>query len=368
MIYADNAATTKLDKDAFEAMSPFLLEEYGNASQQYSFSRNVKKALSDARILIAECIGADPEEIFFTSCGTESDNWAIKIGARRGKHIVTTAVEHHAVLNSCVTMEKQGKIVTYLPVSKTGEVDPKTLETSILDDTGIVSIMYVNNEIGTVQPISELAKIVHKRNVLFHTDAVQAVGHIRMDVHSDGIDLLSASAHKFNGPKGIGFTYIRKGIIIDSFIDGGAQERGLRAGTENVASIVAMSIALKNNCEEIERNKKHLLELERVMLDRLFRARIDYIRNGSLNRIPGNVNLSFRNVEGEMLMHRLDLQGICISTGSACDSQNTQLSHVIKAIAVPEEYAKGTIRISFGKYNTADEAEKIALALIKILK
>lgn len=368
MIYADNAATTKLDKDAFEAMSPFLLEEYGNASQQYSFSRNVKKALSDARILIAECIGADPEEIFFTSCGTESDNWAIKIGARRGKHIVTTAVEHHAVLNSCVTMEKQGKIVTYLPVSKTGEVDPKILETSILDDTGIVSIMYVNNEIGTVQPISELAKIVHKKNVLFHTDAVQAVGHIRMDVHSDGIDLLSASAHKFNGPKGIGFTYIRKGIIIDSFIDGGAQERGLRAGTENVASIVAMSIALKNNCEEIERNKKHLLELERVMLDRLFRARIDYIRNGSLNRIPGNVNLSFRNVEGEMLMHRLDLQGICISTGSACDSQNTQLSHVIKAIAVPEEYAKGTIRISFGKYNTADEAEKIALALIKILK
>ena len=367
MIYADNAATTKLDKEAFEAMSAFLLEEYGNASQPYFFSRSAKKALSESRSRIAECLGANPEEIFFTSCGTESDNWAIKIGSQRGNHIVTTEIEHHAVLKSCLAMEKQGKTVTYLPVSKTGEVNPKILEASILDDTGMVSIMFANNEIGTIQPIAELAKITHKKNVLFHTDAVQAVGHINMNVHSDDIDLLSASAHKFNGPKGIGFLYIRKGVDIDSFIDGGLQERGLRAGTENVASIVAMSIALKNNCKEIEKNKKHLTELERVLLSMLSQAGIDYIRNGSSNRVPGNISLSFRNSEGEMLLHRLDLHGICISTGSACNSQSTQLSHVIKAIAVPDDYSKGTIRISFGRYNTVEEAEKIALTLIKIL-
>ena len=367
MIYADNAATTRLDREAFEAMRLFLLEEYGNASQPYFFSKSAKKALSESRSRIAECLGADPEEIFFTSCGTESDNWAIKIGSQRGNHIVTTEIEHHAVLNSCFAMEKQGKTVIYLPVSKTGEVNPEILEASILDSTGIVSIMFANNEIGTVQPVAELAKITHKKNALFHTDAVQAVGHIKMNVHSDGIDLLSASAHKFNGPKGIGFLYIKKGVDIDSFIDGGLQERGLRGGTENVASIVAMSIALKNNCKEIEKNKKHLAELEKVLLGKLSQAGIDYIRNGNSNGIPGNISLSFRNSEGEMLLHRLDLQGICISTGSACNSQSTQLSHVIKAIAVPDDYSKGTIRISFGKYNTVEEAERIALALIKIL-
>lgn len=366
MIYADNAATTKLDKEAFEAMSPFLLEEYGNASQPYFFSKGAKKALSESRSRIAECLGANPEEIFFTSCGTESDNWAIKIGSQRGKHIVTTEIEHHAVLNSCLALEKQGKTVTYLPVSKTGEVDPKIVEASILDDTGIVSIMFANNEIGTVQPIAELVRIAHKKNVLFHTDAVQAVGHIKIDVHSDDVDLLSASAHKFNGPKGIGFLYIKKGIDIAPFINGGLQEKGLRAGTENVASIVAMSIALKNNFQEIENNRKHLEKLEEILLGRLSQAKIDFIRNGSSNGIPGNISLSFRNSEGEMLLHRLDLQGICISTGSACNSQSTQLSHVIKAIAVPDDYSKGTIRISFGKYNTVEEAEKIALALIKI--
>ena len=368
MIYADNAATTQLDMDAFEAMKPFLLQSYANASQLYSFSRESRNALNDARQQIAEIIGADEEEIIFTSCGTESDNWAIKTGASDRKHIVTSAIEHHAILNSCKAMEKKGIAVTYVPVAQNGEISLDILKTAMTYKTGLVSVMFANNEIGSIQPIKAIVEITHKHGYVCHTDAVQAVGHVPINVHELGVDMLSASAHKFNGPKGIGFLYLKKGAVISPFIDGGSQESGLRAGTENVASIVAMSVALKNNHKEMERNRVHLQNLEVALLSKLETSGLDYIRNGSDNRIPGNISISFKNIEGEMLLHRLDLQKICISTGSACDSKNTQISHVIKAINVPTEYAKGTIRISFGKHNTIEEAEKIAGVLIKIMK
>ena len=368
-IYADNAATTKLDIDAFEAMKPFLLEEYGNASQPYSFGRSAQKALKNARAQIAECIGALPEEIYFTSGGTESNNWVIKSSALsdpRKRPMITSEIEHHALLHSCAAIERSGYPVVYLPVNSFGEVSADRLRETLSDNTRLVSIMFSNNEIGTIQPIKELAEISHSSGALFHTDAVQAVGHVKIDVRTLGVDFLSASAHKFNGPKGTGFLYIRKGVDLLPYADGGKQEYGLRAGTENVAGIVGMAVALEKNCKEVDVHSEHLRELESRLLTQLD-GRIDYIRNGGVNRIPGNISLSFRNVEGEALLHRLDLMRICISTGSACDSVNTQISHVLKAINLDESYAKGTIRISLGKHNTVDEVDAIARALIKII-
>lgn len=369
MIYADNAATTKLDMDAFEAMRPFLLEEYGNASQPYSFSRAVKKGLRDARITIASCINASPEEIFFTSGGTESDNWAIKGMLCYGdsRAIITSQIEHHAILNACAFVEQMGFPVAYLPVDREGIVRTDDLRQIISTKTKLVSVMLVNNEIGTIEPISALANIAHKHGVLFHTDAVQAVGHIPVDVKSLGVDMLSASAHKFNGPKGVGFLYIKKGTVIKPFADGGSQELGMRAGTENVASIVAMALALRKNCEFINETEAKLHRMEESFFLTLERGGIDFLRNGAKNRIPGNINISIRGASGEMLLHRMDLKGICISTGSACDSINTRNSHVIQAINVPAEYARGTIRISFGKYNQESDAQEVAATLIEIL-
>lgn len=366
MVYADNAATTKLDIEAFEAMKPFLLDSYSNPSQPYSFSRESKRAIKEARAIIAECIGADPEEIIFTSGGTESDNWAIKLAAKGGT-VITSVIEHHAILNSCASYERAGGRVSYVNVDKKGLVDITELEGKFDDTTTLVSVMFANNEIGTIQPVSKLAKVAHEHNCLFHTDAVQAVGHVKIDVHELGVDLLSASAHKFNGPKGIGFLFIKKGIEIPSYIDGGSQESGHRAGTENVAAIVAMAIALKNNCNCIEENKQKLLKIESRLLDGLDALKIDYFRNGAERKIPGNISLSFRDYEGEALLHRMDLMGICISTGSACDSINTQISHVIREIQVPEDYAKGTIRISFGKDNTETDVDEILQCFKKIM-
>ena len=368
MIYADNAATTELDIDAFEAMSPFLIQYYGNASQPYTFGVKAKNALKDARHIIAKCIGADSEEIYFTSCGTESDNWAIKAGDDRGKHIITSSIEHHAILNSCKMMEQQGTHVSYLPVNRDGEVVPETLESAIDRDTGLVSIMFANNEIGTLQNVEELSNIAHQHQALFHTDAVQAVGHLEIDVHKLNVDMLSASAHKFNGPKGVGFLYVKKGTKMSSYMNGGAQEFGMRSGTENIASIVAMAVALEKNCSDLEENKQHLYNMEARLIHRIDEAGIEYIRNGAKKHVPGNISLSFKGKEGEMILHRMDLKGICISTGSACDSKNTEISHVIKAIGIPEEYAIGTVRISLGKGNTMEEVDEIADALISILK
>ena len=368
-IYADNAATTRLDEEAFEVMKPFLLDYYGNASQPYSFSRQCKKALKDARNTIADCIGALPEEIFFTSGGSESNNWAIKgIAFYNGKSkaIVTSQIEHHSILTSCKMMESLGYPAAYVGTDENGVIQPEKFK-NFISSPSIVSIMMANNEIGSVQMIKELAEIAHDKGAVFHTDAVQAVGHIPVDVQKLGVDMLSASAHKFNGPKGIGFLYIRKGTSIYPLINGGQQENSMRAGTENTASIVAMAAALKRNCTNMEMNIKKLLSFEQVFLDLLNSAGIDFIRNGSENHIPGNVSVSFKGQSGEMLLHRLDLMGICVSTGSACDSKETQISHVLKAIGLDESYAKGTIRVSFGKDNTVEDAEKIARYLISII-
>lgn len=370
MIYADNAATTKLDQDAFEAMRPFLLEEYGNPSQPYSFSRIAKKALRDARSLIASCIGASAEEIYFTSGGTESDNWAIKGLMCPGdtRLTITSQIEHHAVLNACVSVERMGFPVRYLPVNREGILEAASLQTFISDQTKLISVMLANNEIGTVEPVPVLAEIAHEHGALFHTDAVQAVGHVPVDVKMLGVDLLSASGHKFNGPKGVGFLYIKKGTEIRPYADGGGQEFGVRAGTENVASIVAMACALRKNCDRMTAVSQRLSLMEYRFLHILNQSGVDYIRNGADNHIPGNINISLRSASGESLLHRLDLKGICIATGSACDSVNTQVSHVIRAIGVPEEYAQGTIRISFGAGNEEADASEVAKALIEILR
>ena len=368
MIYADNAATTKLDIEAFEAMKPWLLDEFGNASQPYSFARNPKKALAESREIIASCIGAKPEEVFFTSGGTESDNWVIKGSAFSDPNYhatITSSFEHHAVLHSCETIERLGYPVAYLAPGNNGIVTPETLEGCITPNTRLVSIMYANNEIGSIQPIKKLCAIAHRNGALFHTDAVQAVGHVRIDVDNLGIDYLSASGHKFNGPKGIGFLYCRKGVDLIPYMDGGAQENRRRAGTENIAAIVGMAVALKHNCDSLEENKSHILSLEKQLLGSLAATGISFMRNGGENTLPGLVSLSFPGCSGEAILHRVDLAGICISTGSACDSVNTEISHVLRAIRLDAEYAKGTVRISLGKHNTAEDVEKIVAALVR---
>lgn len=371
LIYADNAATTQLNKAAFEAMIPWLLCEYSNASQPYAFARKPKKALEDARATIAKCINAQPEEIFFTSGGTESDNWAIKGSALAdsGKSAtITSAFEHHAVLNSCAAIERLGYPVAYLIPTATGIITPDSLAKIISDTTRLVSVMFANNEIGTIQPIKEICEVAHAHGAMFHTDAIQAVGHVKIDVQELAVDILSASAHKFNGPKGVGFLYIRKGINLQPYADGGAQESKYRAGTENIASIVGMATALKENCDELDVHIANTNALERQLLNALSEAHIPFVRNGGDNTLPGLISLSFNGADGEAILHRMDLAGICISTGSACNSKDTEISHVLNAINLDEKLARGTIRISLGQFNTMDDVDKIAGTLIKILR
>lgn len=369
-IYADNAATTKLDVDAFEAMKPFLLNEYANVSQPYSFSRKSKEALIESRKIIAECIHAEPEEIYFTSGGTESDNWAIKgiFFLNQKRKIITSKIEHHAILHSTRAIEQMGGELIYLKPTKEGLITVEELSSAITEGTSLVSVMLANNEIGTIQPIKELSQLAHKVGIIFHTDAVQAVGHIKIDVQDLGVDMLSASAHKFNGPKGVGFLYIKKGTSIIPYVDGGLQESSLRAGTENVASIVGMAYALKKNCQCIDTNINKVRELENNLISLLdIAGNKDIIKNGGNNTLAGNISLSFKNQDGEALLHRLDLRGICVSTGSACNSKNMTISHVLQAIGLDEEYAKGTIRISLGKDNTKEEVYYLANELNKIV-
>ncbi len=369
MIYADNAATTKLAPEALDAMMPYLTEEYGNPSQPYSFARKAKQALKWSRETVAECVGAMPEEIIFTSGGSEGDNWAIKGPAIAGdlRQVIVSSIEHHAILNACTSIEKLGCRTAYLPVNVAGVVNPDELRKCIVPPTRLISVMMSNNEIGGIQPIQEMAKIAHLQAALFHTDAVQAVGHIPINVKKLDIDMLSASAHKFNGPRGVGFFFLKNGTPFTPIIDGGSQEFGLRAGTENVASIVGMATALKMNCEKMGQHRELLLALEEELISTLQEKKVDFIRNGAEPRVPGNVSISVRNALGEVLLHRLDLMGICISTGSACDSKNTQLSHVVQALHMPGEYAYGTIRVSFGIYNVRGDGVKIGKAIAKIV-
>ena len=371
MIYADNAATTKLDSAALEAMKPFLFEQYANASQPYSFSRMARKALKEARETIASCVGAQPEEIYFTSGGTESDNWAIKGSAFSDvdkRATITSAFEHHAVLHTCAAIERLGYPVSYLRPNQNGIITPDNLSGVITKDTGLVSIMYANNEIGSIQPIKELAQLAHENGACFHTDAVQAVGHVPIDVDELCVDMLSASAHKFNGPKGIGFLYVRKGTALAPLLDGGAQESNMRAGTENVASVVGMAAALKRNHDRLSEHCRSIKGLESKLLAGLTASGIHFQRNGGENTLPGLLSLSFAGKDGEAILHRMDLMGICISTGSACDSKSTEISHVLRAIKLDDTLAKGTIRISIGKDNTCSDVEIITKSLAKILR
>lgn len=369
-IYADNAATTHIDVDAYQAMIKYLKKEYGNASQVYSFAREAKRALKEARECIAKCVNANPDEIYFTSGGSESDNWAIKgtmLPVEQKNAVVYSNIEHRAVINACKEVTRYGCKEVELHADKFGVISVSELERVITDTTRLISVMMVNNEIGTIEPIKELAAMAHKNHVDMHTDAVQAVGHTVIDVKELDVDYLSASAHKFNGPKGVGFLYIKNGKKISPLINGGMQEKGLRAGTENVAGIVGMAVALKKNCDGLLYNMEYLRQLEEHLLNYLRTNRIDFIRNG-INHIPGNISLSFAGIEGEMLLHRLDLKKILISTGSACDSKNVQLSHVIHAIGVDKKYAIGTIRISLSKDNTQEEVTTIAKAIVDILR
>lgn len=377
IIYADNAATTALKPIALEAMKPYLLNEFGNPSQPYSFSRSCKLALKRARETVASCINADPDEIFFTSGGTESDNWAIKGTAflnYERKAVITSVIEHHAILNSCKFIEKLRYPVAYLPVLSDGTISVDTLKSIITSNVYMVSIMLANNEIGTIEPIKELASIAHENGAIFHADAVQAIGHIPVDVKELDIDLLSASAHKFGGPRGIGFLYIKNGTRIATLLDGGSQEQGFRAGTENVAGIVGMAAALKESCESLKNSEK-LYGYEKQLLQRLqesgIRLGVDFIWNGNHEtdkHLPGLMSLSFLGKDGEMLLHRLDLKGIMVATGAACDSKNTQISHVISSIGVPSSFATGTIRISLSQNSSIEDVDDIAKAIVDIMK
>ena len=369
MIYADNAATTKLDPLALEAMLPFFQTHYGNGSSLYSFSRSVKKALVNSRNIIAASIGANPEEIFFTSGGTESNNWAIKgISETRksyGKHIITSSIEHHAVLNPCVRLEQQGYAITYLPVDSFGNISKNELDKAIRPETIGISIMAANNEIGTLLDIPEFTGIAKKYKIPFHTDAVQAVGHVPIDVNTMGIDLLSASAHKFNGPKGVGFLFIRSGTSLANLLDGGMQENGNRPGTENIAGIVGMAVALKNNCDMMIQNTEKLVNLVNLFKQKIKNKIPSVVFNGDEKlSLPGHISLSIPGISGEALLHFLDLKGIAISTGAACNLNSLGSSHVLKAIDLNEILSKGTIRISFGKSNSGSDSITIAKSIV----
>ena len=363
-IYADNAATTKLSKTALEAMMPYLTDNYGNPSSLHTVGQNAAEALFKARKTVADCIGADPKEIIFTGGGSEADNQALltaaEIGARKGKkHIISDVIEHHAILHSLKRLEKMGYEVTLLPVDGEGRVDPESVRKAIRPDTALVSIMMANNEIGTIEPVKEIAAICRENGVLFHTDAVQAVGHIPVNVKDIGCDMLSLAGHKFHGPKGVGVLYARKGLLVSSLIEGGAQERGKRAGTENLPSIIGLATALKDAQEHMQQNTAYITGLRDALrngLDKIDGAGF----NGSREHcLPGTVNYSFQGVNGETLLSLLSNEGICCSSGSACSAGSLEPSHVLLALGLSHETAKSALRFSLCEYNTMDEVQTI---------
>lgn len=363
-VYADNAATTPVTPAVLEAMTPWLMENYGNPSSIYSIGRAARTAVEKARRQVAAALNAELGEIYFTSCGTEADNWALKGSMRRWaakgkKHLITAAFEHHAILHSAKALEKEGFEVTYLPVTPEGLVDPAELEKAIREDTALVSIMLANNEIGTVQPIAELAAIAHAHGAWFHTDAVQAVGHIPVDVKALGVDMLSLSGHKFHAPKGVGALYVKKGILPNIFMDGGAQEKGRRAGTENLASIVGLGEAITVATASLEENMARITAMRDRLIDSLLQLPRTRLNGSREHRLPGNLNISFEGIEGESLLLRLDMAGICASSGSACTSGSLDPSHVLMAIGLKHEVAHGSLRLSLSELTTEEDIDYI---------
>ena len=372
-VYADNAATTCTSQAALDAMMPYLTRQYGNPSSLYGFGQAAKEAIENARKTVAACIGAQPREIYFTSGGSEADNQAIlsaaKVGARKGKrHLISTAFEHHAVLHTLKKLEKEGCEVTLLPVHEDGVVRMEDLEAAVRDDTALVTIMFANNEIGTIQPITEIGAFCRERNIPFHTDAVQAAGHMPIDVEVMNIDMLSLSGHKFHAPKGVGVLYAKKNILLSNLIEGGGQERGKRAGTENVAGIVALAAALKESCDAMEENTAKILPMRDKLITEL--SKIPHSRlNGSMDHhVPGTVNICFEGMEGDSLLLMLDQNGICASSGSACNAGSIDPSHVLLAIGVPYEIAHGSLRLSIGEYNTMEEIDYIVCIVPQVVE
>lgn len=372
MIYLDHAATTGVSSEVAQAMLPFFTEHYGNPSSIYDFSDDSRIAMQDSRTLLAATIGAKPEEIYFTSGGSESDNWAVKGTAltygKKGKHIITTKIEHHAIQRTCKFMEEQGFEVTWLDVGEDGRIRIQQLYRAIRPDTILISIMMANNEMGAVQPVEEIGRVARSRGILFHTDAVQAYGQIPIHVKNMNIDMLSTSAHKIGGPKGVGFLYIRNGIKPTQLIHGGGQEGGLRAGTENIASIVGFAKAAEIDFKNMRENNRKKQMLRDYLIEKVIRT-IPYTRvNGSRRyRLSGNVNFSFQFVDGGTLLNMLNMEGICVSTGSACSEGDSKPSHVLTAMGVPEELAYGSLRLTIGEENTKEEIDFVADKIIEIV-
>ena len=363
-VYADNAATTQISKEVLDAMMPWLTEGYGNPSSIYELGRTAGFAIEDARKQVAAALGAQPAEIYFTGCGSESDNWAIKgaahkLAAKGKKHLITTVFEHHAVLHTCAALEKEGFEVTYLPVDHNGLITAQQVADAIRPDTALVSIMYANNEIGTIMPIPEIGALCRERGVWFHTDAVQAVGNIEIDVAAQNIDMLSLSGHKIHAPKGIGALYIKKGIVLPNLIDGGEQERGRRAGTENVASIIGLGRAMEIACADIPAKISKVTPLRNKMIDELLTLPMSRLNGDRERRLAGNANLSFVGAEGEALLLGLDMAGVCASSGSACTTGSLDPSHVLLALGLSHEVAHGSLRITISDWTTPEEVDHI---------
>lgn len=372
-IYADNSATTNLDAAVLEQMMPYLTTEYGNASSLYSFAAGAKEAIEKARAQVATAIGALPREIYFTAGGSESDNWAIKGIAKRmlknGKnHIISTKFEHHAVLHTLDALKKEGFEVTLLEVHSDGLVRVDELKAAIKETTGLVTVMYANNEIGTIQPVAEIGKICREKGVVFHTDAVQAVGNVAIDVEAQCIDMLSMSGHKFHGPKGVGALYIRRGVLPLNLIDGGAQENGRRAGTENTAGIVGIGAAIEKAVATMDARNEKCQKIRDYIMDECLKIERSRVNGDRVNRLPGNVNMCFEGVEGESLLLMLDAKGICASSGSACTSGSLDPSHVLLSIGLKHEVAHGSLRLSFSDDNTMEDAEYICSVLPPIIE
>lgn len=372
-VYADNAATTKVSKPVLDVMMPYFTEKYGNASSIYTLGRNAKKALETARETVAKTIGAETSEIYFTSCGSESDNWAIRsvcerLAAKGKKHIITSVFEHHAVLHTCQALEKLGFEVTYLPVYENGIVKTEDVKNAIREDTALVTIMYANNEIGTIQPVEEIAAVCREKGVLFHTDAVQAMGHVKIDVHAQGIDMLSLSGHKIHAQKGIGALYVRKGIPVTNLIFGGAQERNRRAGTENLPAIVGFAKAMEIAGKDIEKRAEKTAKQRDRLIEGILKLPRTRLNGDPVKRLPGTVNISIEGVEGESLLLMLDLNGICASSGSACTSGSLDPSHVLLALGLKHEVAHGSLRLSINDETTDEDIDYILEVVPKVVK